>query len=128
MRDIPITNTIKEILKSQKEKIRLLHGNVINFNQRIFESNYGRLVYNAAVNKAITETLKRINKEKTVIEHFSSHAFRDTFATRYIEQGGSPQVLKTILGHNSLTMTMDLYSHVLPNTKQKEMEQVKIVF
>lgn len=61
------------------------------------------------------------------IEHFSAHALRDTFATRYIEQGGSPQVLKTILGHNSLAMTMDLYSHVLPNTKQKEMESVRIV-
>ena len=61
------------------------------------------------------------------MEHFSAHALRDTFATRYIEQGGSPQALKTILGHNSLAMTMDLYSHVLPNTKQEEMESVRIV-
>ena len=48
-------------------------------------------------------------------------------ATRYIEQGGNPQTLKTILGHTSLAMTMDLYSHVLPNTKQKEMDNLKIV-
>ncbi len=40
--------------------------------------------------------------------------------------GGSPQVLKTILGHSSLSMTMDLYSHVLPNTKQKEMDSINI--
>lgn len=85
------------------------------------------VVFNASVNKAITETLKRINKKKVVIEHFSAHVLRDTFATRYIEQGGSPQVLKTILGHSSLAMTMDLYSHVMPNTKQKEMDSIKIV-
>ena len=48
-------------------------------------------------------------------------------ATRYIEQGGNPQTLKTILGHTSLAMTMDLYSHVLPNTKQKEMDNLRIV-
>lgn len=79
------------------------------------------------MNKAIIETLKRINKEMVIIEHFSAHALRDTFATRYIEQGGSPQVLKTILGHSSLVMTMDLYSYVMPNTKQKEMDSIKKV-
>lgn len=36
------------------------------------------------------------------------------------------QTLKTILGHSSLAMTMDLYSHVLPNTKQKEMDSLRI--
>ncbi|MCI8889082.1 MAG: tyrosine-type recombinase/integrase, partial [Hungatella sp.] len=59
--------------------------------------------------------------------HFTAHALRDTFATRFIEQGGNPQTLKTILGHSSLAMTMDLYSHVLPNTKQQEMDNLKIV-
>lgn len=62
------------------------------------------------------------------MEHFTAHALRDTFATRYIEQGGNPQTLKTILGYSSLAMTMDLYSHVLPDTKRKEMNQLKIVF
>ena len=51
---------------------------------------------------------------------------RDTFATRFIEQGGTPQTLKTILGHSTLSMTMDLYAHVLPNTKAEEMNRVQI--
>lgn len=57
---------------------------------------------------------------------FTSHALRDTFATRYIEQGGNPQTLKTILGHSSYSITMDLYSQVLPNTKKQEMERIII--
>ncbi len=128
IRDIPMTDAIKSILKSQKEKQDMMHGKIIKLNQTVFENLYGGKVFNASVNKAITETLKRINKDSEVIEHFSAHALRDTFATRYIEQGGSPQVLKTILGHSSLAMTMDLYSHVLPNTKQKEMDSIKIAF
>lgn len=56
------------------------------------------------------------------------HVFRHTFATRAIEAGMQPQVLKTILGHSSLTMTMDLYSHVLPDTKADEMEKIANVF
>ena len=39
-----------------------------------------------------------------------------------------PQVLKTILGHSSLAMTMDLYSHVLPNTKAEEMQKIANMF
>ena len=127
IRDIPLNEAIKEILKKQKEKQNRMHGNLISMSQNIFENLYGGMVYNASVNKAITQTLKRLEEKGVYIEHFSAHALRDTFATRYIEQGGSPQVLKTILGHNSLAMTMDLYSHVLPNTKQKEMESVRIV-
>lgn len=128
IRDIPMTDAIKSILKSQKEKQDMMHGKIIKLNQSVFENLYGGMVFNASVNKAITETLKRVNKDKEVIEHFSAHALRDTFATRYIEQGGSAQVLKTILGHSSLAMTMDLYSHVMPNTKQKEMDSIKIAF
>lgn len=127
IRDIPMTDSIKSILTSQKVKQVMMHGKIIKLNQYVFENLYGGMVFNASVNKAITETLKRVNKDEEVIEHFSAHALRDTFATRYIEQGGSAQVLKTILGHSSLAMTMDLYSHVMPNMKQKEMDSIKIV-
>lgn len=127
IRDIPMNSAIRDILKGQRNKQEMIHGNVVKIERPVFENLYGGMVYNASVNKAISETLKRINKDGEVIEHFSAHALRDTFATRYIEQGGSPQVLKTILGHSSLAITMDLYSHVLPNTKQKEMDSIIIV-
>lgn len=86
----------------------------------------GKRVYDGTVNSAIKRTIEQMKEHGLETEHFTAHALRDTFATRYIEQGGSPQVLKTILGHSSLAMTMDLYSHVLPNTKQQEMDNIKI--
>lgn len=55
-------------------------------------------------------------------------SIRHTFATRCIEIDMSPQVLKTILGHSKLSMTMDLYSHVLPNTKADEMQKISNLF
>ena len=39
----------------------------------------------------------------------------------------TPQTLKTIMGHSSFKMTMDLYAHVLPNTKQEEMKKIEFV-
>ena len=73
----------------------------------------------------IDNVLKRLRQQDIEIERFTHHAFRDTFATRYIEEGGNMQTLQKILGHSSLAMTADLYAHVLPNTKQQEMQQIE---
>ena len=125
-RDIPMNDTIKGVLARQRKKL----GAIIPIDQaehRVFLSVYGKTLDNCTVNRAIRATLGRLKEKGKPIEYFTGHALRDTFATRYIEQGGNPQTLKTILGHNSLAMTMDLYSHVLPNTRQKEMDGLKIV-
>lgn len=127
-RDIPMNESIREILQMQKKKVILLFGgNMIPFNTRLFVSNTGGMLYNNTVNRALKKILQKLEEDQEIhIDDFSVHAFRDTFATRFIEQGGNPQTLKTILGHSSLEMTMDLYSHVLPNTKQKEMDMLRI--
>lgn len=127
-RDIPLTETSKSILKSQKEKQRLIHGNVVALSGNVFEGARGGMVHDRCLIYAIESTLQRLEKEEVYIERFTSHALRDTFATRYIENGGSLQTLKTILGHTSLKMTADLYAHVLPSTKKKEMDEISKAF
>lgn len=113
-RDIPLNDTIKGVLALQRKKL----GNILPMtDNRVFASVYGSIVNNHAVNRAIRSALSRLEEQGKSIEHFTAHALRDTFATRYIKQGGNPQTLKMILGHSSLAMTMDLYSHVLPNTR-----------
>lgn len=127
-RDIPMTSEIRRILKQQGDKMKLLNGmKVIPFDRRIFSTPGGAIISSQVINRAIGRILKQLEDKDVHIDRFTSHAFRDTFATRYIEQGGSPQTLKTILGHKSLAITMDLYSHVLPNTRQKEMDKLRII-
>ena len=124
VRDIPMNDSIREILQMQRKKKNLLDGILfLPGTGRIFSTEKDCIISNVAVNNAIRKVIDSMDEP---IERFTGHAFRDTFATRYIEQGGNPQTLKTILGHNSLAMTMDLYSHVLPNTKQKEMDLLQI--
>lgn len=127
IRDVPMNTSIRSILNMQKEKLITKWGHsAIHRDCFVFPSSIGRILHNATVNKAIERALKELEQENVHIDHFSVHALRDTFATRFIEQGGTPQTLKTLLGHASLKMTMDLYAHVLPNTKQKEMDMVVI--
>ncbi|MBQ7371049.1 MAG: site-specific integrase [Blautia sp.] len=129
-RDIPLTDTIKKILARQKEKMFMVYGGkAVGQQSRIFISSYGRVVHSTSVSRTIKRLLDQIEREQGVkIEPFAHHAFRDTFATRFIENGGNMQTLKTILGHSSLSMTADLYSHVLPDTKAKEMEMIEGAF
>lgn len=82
--------------------------------------------------KAIMDVVQA-NKDRRSLQHTYELAelFRiacsgnEAFATRYIEEGGNMQTLQKILGHSSLAMTADLYAHVLPNTKQQEMQQIE---
>ena len=114
-RDIPLTDTAKKVLRAQREKM----GNPLV--GRVFQTVTGKPVG--------TNIGKEVDKITAAagIERIGVHALRDTFATRFIEQGGTPQTLKSILGHSSLAMTMDLYAHVLPNTKAAEMERLQII-
>ena len=61
------------------------------------------------------------------IEPFTLHSLRATYATRCIAGGMNPKTLQELLGHTSFSMTMDLYGHVLDDTKKEETEKIKIV-
>ena len=76
----------------------------------------------------LNRAVARIKDEGIEFEHVHPHTLRHTFATRCIENGVPPQVLKTLLGHSTLAMTMDLYAHVLPDTKAEELQKIAGLF
>ena len=58
------------------------------------------------------------------MEAIYPHALRHTFATRCIENGMQPKVLQKIMGHSTLSVTMDLYVHVTDESKKTEMKKM----
>ena len=94
----------------------------------LFCNENGDPISRERIQGEIDRTIRRIQAAGYEFPRITSHVFRHTFATRAIEAGMQPQVLKTILGHSSLAMTMDLYSHVLPDTKAEEMEKIAAAF
>ena len=54
--------------------------------------------------------LKRAGLED---QRFTFHALRHTFATALFKRGQHPKIVQSLLGHSSITQTMDTYSHLL---------------
>jgi integrase len=46
-------------------------------------------------------------------EGFTFHSLRHTFATALFERGQHPKIVQSLLGHSSITQTMDTYSHLM---------------
>ena len=44
---------------------------------------------------------------------FTFHSLRHTFATALFERRQHPKIVQSLLGHASITQTMDTYSHLL---------------
>jgi integrase len=42
------------------------------------------------------------------------HDLRHTVATHHLARGENPKVVQELLGHSTITLTMDTYSHVTP--------------
>ena len=126
-REIPLTSAVLQILEQQRQKLAGRFGRgAVSPDRPVFLSERGKLLHNRTANLNLQAILRELAARGEPIDHFTLHALRDTFATRFIEQGGNPQTLKVLLGHSQLRVTMDLYSHVLPDTKQREMEQMQI--
>ena len=123
-RTIPLTEDIKEVLEHQKKINRMLDDGekVTSIHDTIFKAAERGLLLPTPIDRDIARICKRVG-----IEKFTLHALRATFATRCVEQGMPLKTLQEILGHSDFSMTANLYSHVLENTKVEAMEKIKIV-
>ena len=59
-----------------------------------------------------------------MLPDFSAHTFRHTFCTRMAENGMDIKVLQEIMGHKNISVTMQVYNHVLVDRTQSEVERV----
>ena len=124
-RDIPLTQDLIGLLDNQKN---YWNFKVEKIDRYLFCNVDGDPLDSQAVQVEINRIINRIRAAGNEFERITPHVFRHTFATRALEAGMEPQILKAILGHSSIAMTMDLYSHVLPDSKAEEMKKIVSVF
>ncbi len=130
VRTVPLTKQCEEALRKQLTQrsiilSRLSAKPLEGFEDLLFVTKYGTPICNELVCEAIGKIVNEINTmrdEADKFESFSCHCFRHTFATRCFEAGVSPKTVQSYLGHASLQMTMDLYTHVTEDKKQTDIQ------
>ena len=122
-RIIPINDTIAGIIEDQKELNNMLFygsGKIKPLKDLLFKAPEGGLLMSTPINREIDRICR-----KAGIEKFTLHAFRDTYATRAIESGIPATTLKELLGHKNIAITLNLYTHVLSDTKREAMRIIE---
>lgn len=75
------------------------------------------------IEDAINKERKRRNQSP--MKHFYPHALRHTFATRCFESGIDAKTVQTWLGHTSIAITLDLYTHVTDDKSRMDMDKLE---
>ena len=56
--------------------------------------------------------------KKAAIDGIRFHDLRHTHATLLMKQGVNPKVVQERLGHSTISVTLDIYSHVVPGMQE----------
>lgn len=144
-RVIPMQHDVYNALMEQRANIRELKAHTKNwqtlqgFENMVFVNVSGRprqvidfrndlLRLERRINKDRKEKAKANNTPVELIQHFYPHSLRHTFATRCFEAGIEAKTVQNYLGHSSIAITMDLYTHVTEDKAKEEMNKLEELY
>lgn len=134
-RKVPMNKQCEEALCRQKRQKDIVASKrsykpIEGYEDLLFTTKYGTpinaQIYSDAI-RSIVEEVNLCRADADMMDNFSSHTFRHTFATRCFESGISPKIVQKYLGHATIAMTMDLYTHVLEEHQQEEIEKLNLL-
>lgn len=126
IRTVPLTNSILELLQRyRKEKIIERDSNIdIYFdNNLVFCTPTGNYLNESNVRKTFKRILNRCD-----LKEIRFHDLRHTFATRLFENDVPPKTVQTLLGHSDIATTLNIYTHVMKNTKDEAINKIDFLF
>lgn len=112
-----ITQLKKHKVLQNKEK--LAAGPHYNDQDLVIATSLGNYVLPSNLNRTYWNLIKVIG-----IKRIRFHDLRHTHATLLLKEGIHPKVVQERLGHSSIQVTLDRYSHVLPNLQKEAAEKI----
>jgi integrase len=112
-RSIPLLESSRAALLSHRERQeaeRLAAGHSWQELGLVFTTSLGTVVEP----RNLSRTFEHLVRQSGV-RRIRFHDVRHTCASLLLAQGVSPHVVMDVLGHSQLSITMDLYSHVMPS-------------
>lgn len=125
-RTIPLLPDISKMLNEHRHAQtvkRFQAGQLWEDNDLIFCTDFGKPIEPRNLHRVLERACDKAN-----ISCINIHALRHAFATRALENGIPLKVVSDILGHSSISMTADIYSHVSVETIETEMQKLSQIF
>lgn len=126
-RRIPINTQLVEILKRHKEnqeEYKKETGDFYNCDLDLVFANYlGEFMSEREVLRGFYDVLDKYN-----IERVRFHDLRHTFASLMMEMQTDSKVIQDILGHSSISTTLDIYTHLKMEQKRNSVEKMAGMF
>jgi integrase len=97
----------------RQDELRLKMGPAYDYRDFVFASLEGNPLDQQAVRRHFWKLLTLAG-----LPHVRFHDLRHTHATLLLAQDVHPKVVSERLGHSNIAITLDTYSHVLPNVQQ----------
>ena len=127
-RKVPANSVCRKYLERQMELKKIIsQKRPKQQNEYLFVTKFNTPLNSVIYSDAIKAVIRQINLTRPTddqFEIFSGHTFRHTFATRCFENGVDAKVVQSYLGHASLKMTMDLYTHVADEKSMTDIERI----
>lgn len=128
-RVVPLPDFLVKRLKQYKlfkKEESLKIGIQFKESNNLFTAKTGNIVAPPNLHEAFKEILLKVG-----LEDRKFHDLRHTYATRLFELGESAKTVQELLGHSSISMTLDIYTHVLKETKEsaaKKLDELSKTF
>lgn len=125
-RDIPLPNSLIPTIKSaiafkKRDKLKSTNFNSNNA-ELIFLTENGEYIEASNIDKSWASFLKRCE-----VAHKKFHALRHTYATFQFENDIPLKTVSNLLGHASIEITANIYTHVLKKEKEKAVDMLSLV-
>jgi integrase len=124
-RTIPIPDAVVEALRRHKAaqaEERLRHGPAWQDHGLVFTNEIGGPL---ARQNVLRRHLRPLLRKAGLPDTYTLYQLRHTAATLLLSGGVHPKVAQERLGHASITMTLDTYSHVLPTMQQAASDKME---
>ncbi len=125
-RTVPIP---KGLIKDLKKHINKQKGLFLSFGLQYTDTDFlfttkGCLPINARnMQRAWRRTLTRAN-----VRYRKFHNVRHTYASKLLEKGVDIKTISTLLGHSNISITADIYVHVVPEIKADAASRINYLF
>lgn len=128
IRKIPMTEEVYQCIKKQIDMVQKINNPfcVEGYSGFLFIKRDGLPMTRCGIKTMLASAQKKYNsRHDEPLPWITPHILRHTFCTRLANKGMNPKSLQYVMGHSSVSITLDYYTHFTYESIQDEMFRIE---